>query len=165
MVDRGNSVICGSGAFAGLQRFMNLDQYWRESQANNVVQVGPGGDVDGRCPLCCQVAQRKLGSMPLALRALPSAGTCMVLGERLELLSLSPSSSPGAARLALRPLDVPPALHATPLRLADGPGCDSRYLRDWVRIGFGSGFRGLAWSSKVMTNVDITVSVTLTQQE
>ena len=86
--------------------------------------------------LCCQVAQRKLGSMPLALRALPGADTCMVLGERLEVLSLLSSSSSGAARLALRPLDVPPALHATPLRLADGNGCNSRYVRNWASIGF-----------------------------
>ena len=56
----------------------------------------------------------------------------MVLGERLELLSLS---SAGAARLALRPLDVPPALHATPLRLADGSGCDGRWFRGCVRVG------------------------------
>ena len=64
--------------------------------------------------------------MPLALRALPGVGVSMVLGERLELLSLSSLCSSGAARLALRPLDVPPALHATPLRLADGNGSDSR---------------------------------------
>ena len=61
--------------------------------------------------------------MPLSLRALPGVGRCMALGERLELLLLSP----GAARLRTRPLDVPPALHATPLRLADGNGGEGRW--------------------------------------
>ncbi len=118
---------------------MHLDQQWRDSQDNNAPLVRLAGKTDGRCPLCCQVAQRKLGSMPLALRALPGIGHSMVLGERLELMSLSASSS-GAARLALRPLDVPPALHATPLRLADGNGSDGRSVEDWVRTGFGTGF-------------------------
>ena len=87
-----------------------------------MVQFGLRAKLTAVASLRGQVSQRKLGSMPLALRALPGTGNSMVLGERLELLSLSPA----AARLALRPLDVPPALHATPLRLGDSNGCDSR---------------------------------------
>lgn len=56
--------------------------------------------------------------MPISLRGVPSAGgpgNLVALGERLELLSLSPSSG----RLLHVPVGAPPALHVAPLRLAD----------------------------------------------
>ena len=68
------------------------------------------------------MSQHKLGSMPVALRTLPGVGRCMALGERLELLS----TSAGTSWLRQQPLNVPPALHATPLRLADGNSGEPR---------------------------------------
>ena len=78
-------------------------------------------DTARRC-VSRQVSEHKLGSMPVALRALPGVGQCMALGERLELLS----TAGGAARFRQQPLNVPPALHATPLRLADGHDAESK---------------------------------------
>lgn len=64
--------------------------------------------------------------MPISLRGVPpdgAPGTLVALGERLELLSLSPASG----RLLHVPVAAPPALHVAPLRLAEtSPPCTPR---------------------------------------
>ena len=71
------------------------------------------------------MSSRKLGSMPISLRGVPSAGgpgTLVAVGERLELLTLSPSSG----RLLHVPMGAPPALYVAPLRLAEASPSQSQ---------------------------------------